>query len=90
MAIYRDTALLHPEFRWIAEGLAEDLIRRYEAGETKTRFELFETFREPSRQLDLLKKGATKAGIFQRRSRCLIGSRYVSKISKRDFVLPAS
>ena len=65
MAIYRDTALLHPKFRRIAEGLAEDLIRRYEAGETKTRFEIFETFRTPDRQLDLLKKGATKAGPFQ-------------------------
>ena len=65
MAIYRDTALLHPKFRRLCEGLAQDLIRRYEAGETKTRFEIFETFRDPSRQLDLLKKGATKAGIFQ-------------------------
>lgn len=65
MTIYRDTALLHPKFRRICEGLAQDLLRRYEAGETQTRFEIFETFREPSRQLDLLKKGATKAGIFQ-------------------------
>ena len=65
MAIYRDTTLLHPKFRRICEGLAQDLIRRYEAGETKTRFEIFETFRSPERQMDLLRKGATKASMFQ-------------------------
>lgn len=63
--IYRDTALLHPKFRGPCEALAKDLIRGYKAGATKTRFEIFETFRTPDRQLDLLKKGATKAGPFE-------------------------
>lgn len=65
MTIYRDTSLLHPKFRRAFEGLAQDLIHCYETGRTKTRFEIFETFRDPMRQSDMLGKKTTKAGPFQ-------------------------
>jgi len=63
--IIRDTRLLHPKFRFAVENLAKDLIRSYETGRTKTRFEVFETFRHPFRQADLLAKGTTKAGMWE-------------------------
>lgn len=65
MTIYNDTGLLHPKFRPVVTRLHQTLIGAYEAGRTKSRFEIFETYRDPIRQRDLLKKGATKAGIFQ-------------------------
>lgn len=63
--IIRDMKVLHPKFRRLAEGLNQSLARGYEAGETQTRFEVFETFRDPVRQLELLAKGTTKAGPWQ-------------------------
>lgn len=65
MPVYRDTALLHPEFRTACEGLAQNLIWAYETGRTKTYFEIFETFRDPLRQADMVTKGVSKAGPFE-------------------------
>jgi len=59
--IIRDTNLLNPEFARQIRGLAQDLILSYETGLTKTRFEIFETFRHPERQKHLVKQGTTKA-----------------------------
>ena len=84
MAIYRDTTLLHPKFRRICEGLAQDLIRRYEAGETKTRFEIFETYRTPMRQRDLMKKGVSKAGPFQSAHQFGLAADFVPHLSPEE------
>lgn len=65
MTIHRDISLLNPKFALIVGRLHDDLISAYETGVTKTRFNIFETFRDPIRQADLLKKGASKAGPFQ-------------------------
>lgn len=65
MDIYRDVYLLHPEFSRQVRGLAQDLILSYETRRTKTRFEVFETFRHPARQKDLFKRGTTKATEYQ-------------------------
>ena len=65
MTIHRDISLLNPKFALVVRRLHEYLIDAHETGRTKTRFEVFETFRDPIRQADLLKKGASKAGPFQ-------------------------
>lgn len=62
--VIRSTAELHPAFQSAAEGLYKHLIRLHETGSLKFRFEIFETFRLPSRQKDLLAKGVSKAGPF--------------------------
>lgn len=63
--IYRDISLLHPKMSGVATGLAKDLVRGYETGRTKFKFEIFETFRSPVRQLSLKAKGTSKAGPWQ-------------------------
>ena len=65
MTIYRDISLLHPKFARRAKRLADYLIDAHETRRTQTRFEIFETFRDPVRQADLLTKRVTKAGPFQ-------------------------
>lgn len=65
MTIYRDTSLLHPKFRRVAERLDKRLMEAHQTGKTKTVFKIFETFRSPSRQKDLIAKGVTKAGPYQ-------------------------
>lgn len=65
MTIIRETYLLHPKFRRAVEALGQDLARAYETGVTKTNFKVFETFRDPRRQADLLAKRVTKAGFYQ-------------------------
>lgn len=65
MTIYSDPTLLNRKFGWAVDALNEYLIDCYETGHTKTLFKIFETFRDPSRQADLLKKKVTKAGPFQ-------------------------
>ena len=59
----RDTDIrsLHPKVQSVFHDLAEALVSGYEAGLTQTRFQIFETFRTPSRQNYLLTKGTTKA-----------------------------
>ena len=60
--IVRDMTLLHPKLIGLARKLQKALIAGHESGLTKTRFEVFETYRDPSRQADLFIKKATKAG----------------------------
>lgn len=65
MAIERDVSLLNPIFAGRCKRLHDYLIDAYETGRTKTRFEIFETFRHPERQRHLLKIGSTKAAPFE-------------------------
>lgn len=65
MTIHRDITLLNAKFARIAKRLADYLIDSHETGRTKTRFEIFETYRDPMRQADLLRKGVSKASSFQ-------------------------
>ena len=65
MTVFSDITLLNPKFRRACEALHEYIIDAHETGRTKTRFEIFETYRDPRRQADLLKKKVTKAGAFQ-------------------------
>lgn len=64
-SIYRGVALLHPKLSAIATSLSKDLIRAYETGRTQFRFEIFETFRSPARQIRLKREGTSKAGPWQ-------------------------
>jgi len=82
--IIRDTRLLHPKFRWACEGLAKDLIAGYQSGRTKTRFEIFETFRHPDRQNSLLAKGATKARAWQSAHQFGLAADFVPVISEAE------
>ena len=59
--IDRSTGSLHLKFKGVFEALEQRLIAGYEAGTTKTRFEVFETFRSFERQDYLFKIGTTKA-----------------------------
>lgn len=63
--IYSDVSLLHPKLFLRAKRLRDYLIDAHETGRTKTRFEIFETFRSPLRQADLITKRVTKAGPWQ-------------------------
>lgn len=65
MTIHSDLALLNPKFSLVATRLHEYLIDAHETRRTKTRFEVFETYRDPIRQAQLRKNGASKAGPFQ-------------------------
>lgn len=65
MPIYSDVSLLNPKFAAVVVRLDKYLIDAHETGRTKTRFHIFETFRDPMRQAQLLAKGASKAGTFQ-------------------------
>lgn len=62
---FDDFDLLHPKMRIAARALAQDLIRCHETGRTKTLFKVFETYRGADRQLDVFKKGTSKARPFQ-------------------------
>jgi len=65
MPIYRDISLLHPKFQRLVRDVNERLTLDHEAGTTKTNFKIFETFRDPMRQTELIAKGVTKAGPYQ-------------------------
>lgn len=65
MPIHNSLELLHPKFARAVKRLHEYLIDAHETGRTKTRFEVFETYRDPMRQADLLKKKVSKAGPFE-------------------------
>ena len=65
MTIYSDVALCNPKFAASVTRLHKYLIDAHETGRTKTRFEIFETFRTPMRQRELIAKGVSKAGPFQ-------------------------
>lgn len=60
-----DIRVLHPKIRDAIERLSQDLITSYETGLTKTLFKVFETFRGPTRQDELFRKGSTKARAWQ-------------------------
>lgn len=62
MTIYNGIELLSPPMITPVRYLDEHLRRAYETGATKTLFKVFETFRDPARQRDLLKKRVSKAG----------------------------
>lgn len=64
MTIIRDTKLFHPKFARAAGALDKLLRGGYETGITKTNFKLFESYRHPIRQNDLLAKGTSKARQF--------------------------
>lgn len=53
--------LLHPKTREAFRLLNEYLVSSYELGETRTSFQVFETFRSPDRQERLRKLGRSKA-----------------------------
>jgi len=63
--IIRSTSELHPAIRSSANALYKRLIRAHEASRLKVRFEIYETFRVPSRQEQLRLKGVSKAGAFE-------------------------
>lgn len=65
MPIYSDVSLLNAKFGRSIVRLHKYLIDAHETGRTKTRFEIFETYRDPVRQASLLGKGTSKAGPFQ-------------------------
>lgn len=64
MSIISDPKLFHPKFAYAASQLDKLLRGGYETGITKTHFKLFESYRHPIRQNDLLAKGASKARQF--------------------------
>ena len=86
MAIFCDLSLLNPKFGRSCKRLHEYLIDAHETGRTKTRFEIFETFREPRRQAHLLKKGVTKAGAFQSPHQFGLAVDFVPYLSPKDAV----
>lgn len=63
--VFSDLGLLHPKFRAIATAMQHRLALDHKAGKTKTLFKVFETYRSPSRQRDLIAKGVTKAGPYE-------------------------
>lgn len=64
-SIYSDISLLHPKFAGVVKRLHEFLIDSHETKRTKTRFEIFETFRDPVRQNRLFAQKTTKALAWQ-------------------------
>lgn len=65
MTIHSDLSLCNPEFAARCTRLHKYLVDAHETGRTKTRFEVFETYRDPIRQRDMFAKGVSKAGPFQ-------------------------
>lgn len=65
MTIYRDMSLLHPKFARLVADVQKRVIADHKAGVTKTSFEIFETYRNPMRQKELIAKGVTKAGPYE-------------------------
>lgn len=82
--IIRTTNELHPTIRGKAEGLHKHLIRLHETGELKLRFEIFETFRLPSRQIDMKAKGVSKAGAFASAHQFGLAIDFVPFLSQQD------
>lgn len=84
MPIYRDIALLHPKFGRTCKRLHEYLIDAHETGRTKTRFEIFETYRDPIRQADLMRKKVSKAGPFESAHQLGLASDFVPYLSVEE------
>lgn len=60
--VYSDIELLHPVFRYHVVNLMKELEAAYKSGTSKVQFRIFETFRSPVRQIELRRKGVSKAG----------------------------
>lgn len=86
MPIYNDVSLLNAKFARDCKRLADYLIDAYETSRTKTRFEVFETFRDPMRQADLLRKGVTKAGSFQSAHQMGLACDFVPHLSAEEAI----
>lgn len=82
--VYNDITLLHPKMRGPVKRLADYLIDSYETGRTKTRFEIFETFRSPLRQAYLAEKGASKAGPFESAHQFGLACDFVAYLSQAE------
>lgn len=55
---------LHPLVIPVYTKLADELVRSHKRGETRTLFKVFETYRHPQRQAEVLAAGHSKAGPF--------------------------
>ena len=84
MTIYSDLTLCNPEFAARCTRLHKYLVDAHQTGRTKTRFEIFETFRTPMRQRDLFKKGASEAGPFQSAHQFGLAVDFVPHISPEE------
>lgn len=84
MPIYSETSLLNAKFGRAVVRLHKYLIDSYETKRTKTRFEIFETFRDPMRQASLLRKGASKAGPFQSAHQFGLACDFVPHLDPRE------
>lgn len=84
MTINSDISSLHPKFQGTVKRLQQYLIDAYETGRTKTRFELFEGFRDPVRQASMLAKGTSKAGPFQSAHQLGLAVDFVPHLSVED------
>lgn len=84
MTINRNISSLHPKFQRVVERLEKYLIDAYETGRTKTRFELFEGFRDPERQARMLAQGTSKAGPFQSGHQLGLAVDFVPYLSVED------
>lgn len=60
MTINRNISELHPKFRGVTQRIAHELLRAYEAGETQTNFEIYETLRSFDRQHYFIAKGVSE------------------------------
>lgn len=86
MSIFSDTNLLNPKFSRACRRLHQFLIDAHETGRTKTRFEIFETYRTPMRQADVLKKGSSTAGAFQSAHQFGLACDFVPYLSSEEAV----
>lgn len=84
MPIHNDISLLHPKFARAVKRLSEYLIDAHETRRTKSRFEIFETYRDPVRQADLLRKGVSKAGPFESAHQCGLAVDFVPYLSAEE------
>jgi len=84
MPINRDISILHPKFQGRIKRLHQYLIDSYETGRTQTRFEIFETFRDPVRQGSMLAQGTSKAGPFQSSHQLGLAVDFVPHLSVED------
>lgn len=81
--IYRQLEFLHPKFQVRCRDLHQRLIRAHETGVTQFRFEIFETFRSPVRQLHLKAEGVSKAGAWQSAHQYGLAADFVPKLDTR-------
>lgn len=63
--VVRDLKALHPSCALAFRELAEYLKISFKEGVTHSDFRVFETYRNPLRQVNLLEQGVSKAGAFE-------------------------